>query len=327
MATLPAPTVAVVIGVYNAGETIGRAILSALAQAEVREVIVVDDASTDDSVAMARSADDGSGRLVILQQPANAGPAAARNRAIASSHAPYIAVLDADDFLLPDRFSVLFADRDWDLIADNIVFVSEDCIDQFCHSAIRNDGRLTQLDLSTFVRRNMSSRSTPRGELGFLKVVMRREFFDKAAIRYDESLRLGEDYVLYCQALAAGARFRLSRHCGYVAIERGNSLSGRHRTEDLFALASADARLIEAGSLSSGEDLLLQRHRDQILAKANHRHFLDERHRIGLARAVLSLAMHPKALLGVMRDVLLDKLALVRPATPEARPPLRYLFD
>ena len=107
--------VAVIIAAMNASATIARAIISALADRNVREVIVVDDASSDDTAAVARAADDGSNRLTVLVQPANAGPAAARNRAIDASSSPLIAILDADDFLLPGRFDALLDEEGWDL--------------------------------------------------------------------------------------------------------------------------------------------------------------------------------------------------------------------
>ena len=95
------PGVAIIIAAYNAEDTIARAIHSALAEAEVAEVIVIDDASTDNTVKRAQEAKDGSGRLHVLLQPNQAGPSAARNRAIRESTSPWISILDADDFLLP----------------------------------------------------------------------------------------------------------------------------------------------------------------------------------------------------------------------------------
>ena len=65
----------------------------------------VDDASTDGTADAARAAGDGSGRLKVLTQPLNAGTSAARNRGIAESTAPWIGVLDSDDFFLPGRLA------------------------------------------------------------------------------------------------------------------------------------------------------------------------------------------------------------------------------
>ena len=64
--------------------------------------------------------------------------------------------------------------------------------------------------------------------MGFLKPIIKREFLQSHALRYDETLRLGEDYALYTQALIAGARFCVVGARGYVAIQRGTSISARH---------------------------------------------------------------------------------------------------
>ncbi|RUY70024.1 glycosyltransferase, partial [Mesorhizobium sp. M7A.F.Ca.CA.001.13.1.1] len=59
--------VCVIIAAKNAAATIAVAIASALREPEVAEVVVVDDASTDDTAGVARSADDGSGRLSVMR--------------------------------------------------------------------------------------------------------------------------------------------------------------------------------------------------------------------------------------------------------------------
>jgi succinoglycan biosynthesis protein ExoU len=73
-------------------------------------------------------------------------------------------------------------------------------------------------------------------------------------------VRLGEDYLLYTDALARGARFRLMPAAGYVAVMRGNSLSGRHSRQDLEALLRGDLRLAALPSLQPAERDALQRH-------------------------------------------------------------------
>mgnify|MGYP001802825497 FL=1 len=95
---MPAGTGAtIVIAAYNASAFIAPSIRSALAQSDSCEVIVVDDASSDKTADTARACDDGSGRLVVLEQDRNQGPAAARNRAISQARGEWIALLDADD--------------------------------------------------------------------------------------------------------------------------------------------------------------------------------------------------------------------------------------
>src|SRR5688572_15861806 len=101
--------VCVIIAARNAARTIPAAIASALREPEVAEVVVVDDASTDDTAKVAQAVDDGSGRLCVIRFDVNQGPSFARNAAIARSKSPFISILDADDFFLTGRFGELFA--------------------------------------------------------------------------------------------------------------------------------------------------------------------------------------------------------------------------
>ena len=205
------PCVAIIIAAYNAEATIARAIHSALAEAEVAEVIVVDDASTDSTVKRAMEAKDGSGRLRVLEQSKNAGPSAARNRAIGESTSPWIGILDADDFLQPGRTRGLLAYAEAaDLVADDLWQVSEDNIDGPRRSLLGETlEKPHPVSFSEFVLSNITHTGRLRGELGFIKPLMRRAFLDAHNIRYLEHMRLGEDYELYSRALANGARLLL----------------------------------------------------------------------------------------------------------------------
>ncbi|RWE75148.1 MAG: glycosyltransferase, partial [Mesorhizobium sp.] len=84
------PAVCVIIAARNAARTIPVAIASALRETEVAEVVVVDDASTDNTRDVALAADDGSGRLAVIRLDVNRGPSSARNIAIQASRSPFI---------------------------------------------------------------------------------------------------------------------------------------------------------------------------------------------------------------------------------------------
>jgi glycosyltransferase involved in cell wall biosynthesis len=90
------PTVSIVIPVYSRADTIARAITSAKDQTfQNHEIIVVDDGSTDDTVATVEAL--AVEQLRIIRHDANRGAAAARNSGVAAARGRWIAFLDSDD--------------------------------------------------------------------------------------------------------------------------------------------------------------------------------------------------------------------------------------
>lgn len=95
-------TVSVVIPCYNYARYLVEAVNSVLSQDDVEvDVIIVDDASKDDSVAVARSLAEADGRVRVLVNARNSGAVATFNRGLAEVRGEYIVRLDADDLLTP----------------------------------------------------------------------------------------------------------------------------------------------------------------------------------------------------------------------------------
>lgn len=98
-----APLVSILIPAYNAEAWIVDTIRSAMAQTWPRtEIIVVDDGSTDQTLALAREFESHGVRVVEQE---NRGASAARNHAFSLSSGDYIQWLDADDLLVPDKIA------------------------------------------------------------------------------------------------------------------------------------------------------------------------------------------------------------------------------
>src|SRR5262249_48662960 len=98
------PTVAALIPVWNGAAFLAEALESVLAQEPaVDEVVVIDDGSSDEAGAIARSY----GARVRCVRQEHRGLAAARNAAVRFSHGDLIAFLDADDIWPPERLSRL----------------------------------------------------------------------------------------------------------------------------------------------------------------------------------------------------------------------------
>lgn len=305
-------TVCVCIAAYNAAGTIARAVASALDQAEVGEIIVVDDASTDATAETARACDDGSGRLSVLSLDKNAGPSAARNAALSRSRAGIFCMLDSDDFFLPGRIGRLLTANvgDWDFLADDILIVPEE-LAQTAHIQSIEDaqGKNLTLDLETFVLSNVSDPRRPRAELGFLKPLIRRRFIDSRGMRYDPTMRLGEDYALYVRALMAGAIFKVAGFYGYIAVERSTSLSSQHRASDLAGIRDFDAQCLQYPGLAIRERQALLAHQQSTANKWALARGLEIKRDQGVGAALAFLAQQPRNVRYVASEIIRAKSA------------------
>jgi len=96
------PVVTVVTPAYNAARYLPGTVASVLGQTfSDLELIIVDDGSTDDTLAVARRLAATDPRIRVVSTP-NGGPAAARNTALRSARGEFVALLDSDDIMLPD---------------------------------------------------------------------------------------------------------------------------------------------------------------------------------------------------------------------------------
>ena len=105
---MSSPAISVVMPSYNRESTIRAAAESVLRQTwQDFELIVVDDGSSDATVAALRAIDDP--RLRILPQEVNRGVSAARNVGIDAARAPWVAFQDSDDEWLPEKLALQMA--------------------------------------------------------------------------------------------------------------------------------------------------------------------------------------------------------------------------
>lgn len=101
---MSAPAVSVIMAAYNGAALVPATIASLLDQTFGDfELVVVDDRSTDDTLAVLRAFDDPRIRVIAAEE--NQGPVRTRNRAFAEARGRYIAALDQDDLCRPERFA------------------------------------------------------------------------------------------------------------------------------------------------------------------------------------------------------------------------------
>ena len=202
--TLPKPPdtlstfadVSVVIPAFNARETIPRALRSVAEQTlKPREVIVVDDGSTDNTLETARKFESQMKdiSLIVIKQE-NKGAGAARNRALKESSQPIIAFLDADDEWFPKKLERSLHHMDsgnYKLVAHNGYIVEggqESVID--C-AARYNEGSSPYVSLYR------------KGYIDTCTVVVKKDLLT-ANGGFDESLPNAQDFDMWLAVLKDG---------------------------------------------------------------------------------------------------------------------------
>ncbi len=220
------PAVSVLIPVFDGAGSLGAALDSALGQTlGDLEVVVIDDASRDGTAALVEARMAGEPRLRLLRQPENRGPGPARSRGLAEARGRWVALLDADDTMAPDRLAALLAEAEadgLDAIADNLALVDPGT-GQTTRRAfpLAPEDRIA-LDAGRFLE---NTRPGARITLGWMQPLLRRAFLLERGIDWPE-IRHGEDLVFAVRLLAAGARMRLLGRAGYRYTERRGSVSG-----------------------------------------------------------------------------------------------------
>jgi glycosyltransferase involved in cell wall biosynthesis len=214
MSGVPAsrPRVAVVMPSYNTERYIADAVLSALQPGTPEvEVLVIDDGSTDQSIAAVQALADA--RVTVVAAPASGGPSKPRNMGLARAVAPYVSLLDSDDLLKPGKLasSVAALDR-WP--SAGFAFGNFEKMDA--------DGNLFETSFSYAYPVFRSLKSEPAGDgwrlirqselargllyenfIGTSGVVMRRDLALSLG-GFDETLTNGDDLDLW---------FRLAHRC------------------------------------------------------------------------------------------------------------------
>jgi succinoglycan biosynthesis protein ExoO len=242
------PVVSFIVAAQNVERHVTTAIRSALDQtvSEI-EVIVVDDGSRDATAKVVEEIAREDVRVVLMRRKTAGGPAVARNLAMDHARGEWLAVLDSDDFIEAERTERLLALARCtraDLVADNLIRF-EDGTERIlsCFLPIGPAPFAVNVDAAEYLDTNIMFGTRP--PLGYLKPMISAEFLSRYGIRYDESLRIGEDFQLCAQALLAGARYIVLSEPLYRYRVRTDSISRSLSLQDLDQLAAALAGLRE----------------------------------------------------------------------------------
>jgi glycosyltransferase involved in cell wall biosynthesis len=223
------PLVSVIIPVLNGERFLAAAVASIRRQRYPRiEIIVVDDGSTDDTVAVANAL--GGGLRCVSQ--ANGGPPAARNRGLELASGGLIAFLDADDLWNDDKLEVqaarMLADPELDVVMGT-----------------------TQV----FQRPEAGADATMLGEaagppallLSLGGALFRREVFDRVG-RFDVSLRMDDDVDWFLRAVEAGARVLPLANVVQYYRRHGHNITNAREVDRRFFLIALRKSLVRRRS-------------------------------------------------------------------------------
>ncbi|RAK50701.1 glycosyltransferase family 2 protein [Phenylobacterium deserti] len=240
------PVVSVITANFNGAAHLAAAVRSVLDQTLASlELIIVDDGSSDDSLAVIGQAAAGDPRVRVFVQPRNGGPAVARNRALDEARGRWIAVFDSDDLMEPDRLERLVARAEADgadMVVDNLMVFQDGSLQPGKpFLAGRGFVQPRWIDLAEYIA---GARLYSRGPvLGYLKPLFRAASLQTPKLRYREDLRIGEDYDLVLRLLLRGRKLRLEPAALYRYRKHGASISHVMRREHIEQMIAADGAL------------------------------------------------------------------------------------
>lgn len=292
------PVVSVIVANHNGARFIAEALGSAQRQTlrEI-EIIVADDASTDDSARIVATLAAADGRIRLLRRAVNGGAAAARNTALDAARGRYIAVLDSDDILHPDRLRRLVAlavQTGANIVTDDLLLFDEAGV--IPPTSLLGDRACRWIDATQYVHAN-AMQGGPA--LGYLKPLICRHMIEAHALRYDATLPIAEDYAFVLDLLLHGARFWLGAELTYFYRRHAGSLSHRLNANALERMLLADDRLRTDTPWPEGFDAARRRRRagiatalafETLIAALKQRH-LGEALRLTMANPAAALQL------------------------------------
>ena len=225
------PKVSIVIPAYNTERYISKAIETALSQTlKEIEVLVVDDASTDNTLDVVRRFNDERIRILASPHKTNQGVCNARNRGAQEACGDWIAILDSDDWYEDNRLDKLMgfsADFPiYDLIADNLKFVSHDgnILPETLLSARRQEVEtFMDIDAKSLLQENFRNDNL---HISVVKPIIRRRFIIDNGVSYNEEVGASDDYFFYLSCLVDWARMAvLSDPLYYYRLRRPGSIT------------------------------------------------------------------------------------------------------
>ncbi|OOY19846.1 hypothetical protein BMI86_14635 [Thioclava sp. DLFJ5-1] len=208
-------------------------------------LIISDDGSDDDSVAIAQDFARQDPRIEVLTVEKSSGPATARNRALERAKGEWVAILDSDDLMHPERLERMLEGADAlgaDVIADDMVFFGT-VPGSGGRTLLEPMSLVAPLEITAKLWVEAAAPETELPPLGYLKPMIRRAILGD--LRYDPDLRIGEDFDFVLRLLLKGAKFCVLPDPMYLYRRHNASISHRLSSAAIGAMIRAQQRLSE----------------------------------------------------------------------------------
>jgi succinoglycan biosynthesis protein ExoO len=206
------------------------------------EVIVIDDGSTDLTATIVEQEAEADQRVRHHRLDKNSGVSVARNRGFDLARGQWIAVLDSDDVMAPDRLERLMEEgdrHDAQIVADNPArFTSltdpvSPVLATECDFAI---------DAEHYLRANMFFQESLH--YGLLKPLFRAKAVWHSGQKYNEQLRIAEDDDFYVRLLLKGLRFHVHASTYYFYRQHPRAVSRHVGAHDVALMTAASGQLL-----------------------------------------------------------------------------------
>ena len=229
---MAAPLVSIIVPAHNAEKYLAETVRSLTDQTYRNlEIIIVDDASTDGTLALAHKLAEGDERIVVIHNETNKMRAGALNAGIDAGHGAYIGFLDADDLYMSEKIkkqvAELEAHPELDAVYGDMEHMNEDPSWKPVTEALEFSE--TFRDALVTIAETATGGSEPDFRIFGDKYIpscsplIRRAVFD--TVRLDASMRCAEDLDLWLQMIGAGftmkrmpfVTYRYRRHPGQIS--------------------------------------------------------------------------------------------------------------
>jgi glycosyltransferase involved in cell wall biosynthesis len=185
---------------YNNEKTLELAIKSVIAQTfKDWELFLIDDGSTDNSVRIAQMSANSDNRIILISDGTNRGLIYRLNQIIDIANGDFVARMDADDVMLPERL-----EKQWTIFMNNPKI---DIVATAAYTIDENDNPIGVRDITAINLKNKKE-ILKKSLLIHPSILVSKKWY--RSNKYDHKYIRAEDFELWCRTLGYTNFYRIS---------------------------------------------------------------------------------------------------------------------